>query len=194
MILIFIKQLKIFGLDYQISHLYLNLKINFLNLELLNLDKKWVEFFIINRYIFLAEMEEQDIKEETSMIYFLIIFNQIRGPSINTKISLQIQEMVILCLFLKIKFIYLEDGIINLNIKTYLFMILKLKCGLILKLELLYLLGIIQLLWFNLSQHGNTLFLEDQQEIFLKDLLEICLHLRIKLIFLIENQENLNLN
>jgi len=163
-------------------------------LELQNLDKKWVEFFIINRFIFLAEMEEQDIKEETLMIYFLIISNQIPGPSINTKISLRIQEMVILCLFLKIKFIYLEDGIINLNTKTYLFMILKLKCGLIPKLELLSQHGIILLLWFNLYLLGNTLFLEDLQEIFLKDLLEICLPLLIKLIFLIESQENLNLN
>lgn len=78
-------------------------------------------------------MAEQDTKEKTLMISILITFNLILGQSINMKISLLILEMATLCLLSKKKFTSLEDGITNPNIKIYLSMIQKLKCGQILK-------------------------------------------------------------
>ena len=80
-------------------------------------------------------MEVQDFKKEITMIYSHLIFNLTLGLSINIKISPLILEMDILCLFFKIRFISLEDGITKLNLKIYLSMTLKLRCGLILKLE-----------------------------------------------------------
>lgn len=130
-------------------------------------------------------MAGQDIREETFETYFLIISNHILGLSTNFKISLPILVMVIVCLYFKIRSIFLADGITNPNSRIFLISYPKLKCGRTHKLAHLYLLGIMHRYWFKPFQLGNTLFLEVVLEIFHKDQSEVCLNFLTKHIFLI---------